>query len=103
MLKYKCLLCEIEWGDPRATESDISHGYCPTCIQERYTSRIHKSQREAGYSDCFNRGRNNCPEGRCSFRSACQDDLIRSWKRAIIHRTGVAEPEGLFCDVVTAL
>ena len=37
MLKYKCLLCEIEWGDPRATESDISHGYCPTCIQERYT------------------------------------------------------------------
>ena len=101
MLKYKCLLCEIEWGDPRATEFDISHGYCPTCIQKRYTNRIHKAQREAGTSECFNRGYNNCPEERCCFRSACQDDLIRNWRRAIIHGTGVAEPEGLFSDVVT--
>ena len=102
MLKYKCLLCGIEWGDPRATEFDISHGYCPKCIQKRYTSRIHRAQRESGYSDCFNRGLNNCPEERCSFRSACQDDLITSWKKAIIHRTWVAEPEGLFCEIVTA-
>ena len=34
MLKYKCLMCGIEWGDPHATESDISHGYCPSCIQK---------------------------------------------------------------------
>ena len=49
MLKYKCLLCGIEWGDPGATELDISHGYCPACIRKQYTSRIHRAQIEAGY------------------------------------------------------
>ena len=56
MLKYKCLLCGIEWGDSQATEADISHGYCPACIRTRYTQRIHDAQLRAGYSDCFNRG-----------------------------------------------
>jgi len=100
MLKYKCLLCGIEWGDPQATESDISHGYCPTCIRSRYTQRIHQAQRRAGYSDCFNRGYNNCSEERCCFRAACQDDLIGSWKRAIIRRTEAADSEGLARDLV---
>ena len=35
MLKYKCLLCGIEWGDPGATELDISHGCCPACIRNQ--------------------------------------------------------------------
>ena len=50
MLKYKCLLCGIEWGDPGATELDISHGCCPACIRNQYTSRIHRAQLQAGYS-----------------------------------------------------
>ena len=70
MLKYKCLLCGIEWGDPRASESDISHGYCPTCIRKQYTSRIHRAQREAGSSDCFNRGHNDSAEHACCFRNS---------------------------------
>ncbi len=102
MLKYKCLLCGIEWGDPRASESDISHGYCPTCIRKQYTSRIHRAQREAGYSDCFNRGHNDCAEHACCFRTACQEDLVKSWKRAIIQGDAGVEPEGLICDAATA-
>jgi hypothetical protein len=100
MLKYKCLLCGIEWGDSQATESDISHGYCPTCIRNRYTQRIHQAQRRAGFSDCFNRGYNNCSEERCCFRAACQDDLIGTWKRAVIRRTDVTDSEGLTGDLV---
>lgn len=84
MLKYKCLLCGIEWGDPHAADSEISHGYCPTCIRKRYTERIHKSQIQAGYSDCFNRGYNDCSEKGCRFRAACQDDSVRTWRKAII-------------------
>ena len=99
MLKYKCLLCGIEWGDPHATEGEISHGYCPTCIRKHYTHRIHQAQRRAGYSDCFNRGHNDCDEEHCCFRAACQDDLIGSWKRAIIRGTVVSDPEELICDV----
>jgi hypothetical protein len=94
MLKYQCLLCGVEWGDPRASESDISHGYCPSCIRKRYTSRIHKSQRDQGYSDCFNRGYNDCAEESCSFRAACQDASINNWKRAIIIRKKAADTEG---------
>ncbi len=87
MLKYKCLLCGIEWGAAQATESDISHGYCPKCIRKHYTHRIQQSQLRAGYSDCFNRGYNDCCEEACCFRAACQDDLISSWKRAVIQST----------------
>ncbi|MGB6066314.1 MAG: hypothetical protein WBG50_16045 [Desulfomonilaceae bacterium] len=102
MLKYKCLLCGIEWGDPRASETDISHGYCPTCIRKQYTSRIHRAQRAAGYSDCFNRGHNDCAEHGCCFRAACQEDLVKSWKRAIIQAGAAAEPEELICNAATA-
>ncbi len=84
MLKYKCLLCGIEWGAPHATESDISHGYCPACIREHYTKRIHQAQLRAGYSDCFNRGYNDCGEESCCFRAACQDDLIVSWRKRVL-------------------
>jgi hypothetical protein len=94
MLKFKCLVCGIEWGNPEATEADISHGYCPTCIRIRYTGRIHESQLKAGYSDCFNRGYNECTEERCCFRTACQDDLIVSWKKAIISSPEIVESEG---------
>jgi hypothetical protein len=84
MLKYKCLLCGIEWGDPHATDSDISHGYCPKCIRRLYTDRIHQQQIQAGYSDCFNRGYNDCSEELCRFRAACQEDSVRSWRAAVI-------------------
>ena len=84
MLKYKCLLCGIEWGDPQAAASDVSHGYCPACIRERYTDKIHQAQRGAGYSDCFNRGHNDCSEQTCCFRPACQDDLVARWKRRLL-------------------
>ncbi len=33
MIKFKCLLCGVEWCDPQATDLDIYHGYCPRCIQ----------------------------------------------------------------------
>ena len=94
MVKFKCLLCGIEWGNPQATDSDISHGYCPTCIRRRYTERIHEAQLKAGYSDCFNRGHNHCTEECCRFRAACQDDLIGSWKKAIITSPEITESEG---------
>ncbi len=94
MLKFRCLLCGVEWGNPKATESDISHGYCPTCIRKRYTHRIHESQLRMGYSDCFNRGYNDCGEDNCCFRAACQDHLIQNWKEAIIRRSEVADSEG---------
>jgi len=84
MLKYKCILCGIEWGDPQATESDISHGYCPTCIRKRYTQRIHRAQIRAGYSDCFNRGHNDCSEEQCCFRTACLDESVKTWRKAVI-------------------
>jgi hypothetical protein len=84
MLKFRCLLCGIEWGDPQATECDISHGYCPSCIRKRYTERIHRSQLKAGYSACFNRGFNDCSEEGCCFRSACQDDSVSRWLMTVI-------------------
>ncbi len=84
MLKYKCMICEVEWGDPRATEHDISHGYCPVCIRKRYTEKIHRSQLKHGYSDCFNRGHNDCTEAGCCFRTACQDDSMASWKKRLL-------------------
>jgi hypothetical protein len=102
MLKYKCLLCGIEWGDPGATELDISHGCCPACIRNQYTSRIHRAQLEAGFSDCFNRGYNDCAEDGCCFRAACQDELIKGWKRAVIQGVPAAESEGLICEVASA-
>ncbi len=84
MLKYKCLICGIEWGDRRATDADISHGYCPKCIRGRYTDRIHKAQLKEGYSDCFNRGHNDCSEAFCCFRAACQDASLTKWKKEVI-------------------
>lgn len=87
MLKYKCLLCGIEWGDPEATDADISHGYCPACIRTRYTERIHEAQVREGYSDCFNRGYNNCSEVGCCYRPACQDDSVASWRERLLDET----------------
>ncbi len=84
MLKYKCLLCGIEWGDPEATDADISHGYCPDCIRRKYTERIHQAQVKEGYSDCFNRGYNDCSEVSCCFRPACQEDSIASWRERLL-------------------
>jgi radical SAM superfamily enzyme len=84
MLKYKCLLCGIEWGDSQASESEISHGYCPDCIRERYTEKIHEAQLRAGYSDCFNRGYNDCSELGCCFRSACQDYSVVKWRKRLL-------------------
>lgn len=84
MLKYKCLLCGIEWGDSQATDADISHGYCPACIRKRYSERIHQAQLRAGYSDCFNRGYNDCSEVGCSFWAACQDDSVASWREKLL-------------------
>jgi hypothetical protein len=92
-LKYKCLMCGIEWGDPQASESDISHGFCPTCIRKRYTDRIHRSQIQAGYSDCFNRGYDDCSEQSCCFRTACLEQSVRSWREAIIRTIAVPEME----------
>jgi hypothetical protein len=91
MLKYKCLLCGIEWGNPQASESDISHGCCPKCIRGRYTDRIHRSQRQQGYSDCFNRGYNDCTEDRCRFRAACQDASVRRWTEEVIETPKILE------------
>lgn len=93
MLKYKCLMCGVEWGDPQAGESDISHGFCPTCIRKQYTTRIHQAQLQAGYSDCFNRGYNNCSEQACCFRTACQEELLRTWRAAIIRTMAIPEME----------
>jgi hypothetical protein len=93
MLKYKCLLCGIEWGDPQATGFDVSHGYCPACIRNRYTERIRQAQLRAGYSDCFNRGHNDCSETSCCFRAACQDELVASWKERLLAPVGAAEME----------
>jgi hypothetical protein len=84
MLKYKCLLCGIEWGDPEATEADISHGYCPDCIRTRYTERIHQAQVKEGYSDCFNRGYSDCSEVSCCFRAACLEDSVASWRERLL-------------------
>ncbi len=84
MLKYRCLICGIEWGDSQATESEVSHGYCPACIRSRYTERIHQSQLREGYSACFNRGHNDCSEPSCCFRTACQEDSITRWRKAIL-------------------
>jgi hypothetical protein len=96
MIKYKCLFCGIEWGDPEATEAEISHGYCPSCIRTRYTGRIHQAQRRAGYSDCFNRGYNDCSELNCCFRTACQDDSIVDWKKKLLESVDIrnADPCG---------
>jgi hypothetical protein len=91
MLKHKCLLCGIEWGDPQATESDISHGYCPKCIRKKYADRIHRSQLQQGYSDCFDRGYNDCTEDRCWFRAACQDASVKRWKDDVIGAPKVLE------------
>jgi hypothetical protein len=84
MLKYKCLICGIEWGDSGATESDISHGYCPLCIRTRFTERINQSLLRAGHSDCFNSGYNDCAEKSCCFRTACQEDSIAGWRKALL-------------------
>jgi len=95
MLKYKCLLCGIEWGDSEANESEISHGYCPACIRKRYTERIHSAQRRAGYSDCFNKGYDDCTEERCCFRTACQEESVKSWIKDVIEDDKSAEAEGV--------
>ncbi len=84
MLKYQCLLCGREWGDRQATDADISHGYCPACIRKRYTQRIHQAQRKAGYSDCFNRGHDDCSEASCCFRTACQGDSVAQWEKRLL-------------------
>ncbi len=84
MLKYKCLMCGIEWGNPQATDADISHGYCPACIRKRYTERIHQAQQKAGYSDCFNRGHNDCSELSCCFRTACQEESVARWREKLL-------------------
>lgn len=99
MLKYKCLLCGIEWGDPEATSFDVSHGYCPACIRERYTERIHQAQLRAGCSDCFNRGHNDCPEASCCFRTACQDELVARWKRRLLVPVDAVEMEASASEV----
>jgi hypothetical protein len=93
MLKYQCLICGIEWGDPRATELDVSHGYCPACIRTRFTDRIHRAQLKEGYSDCFNRGYNDCSEEECCFRTACQELFVSNWKRRVIAGVSIAESE----------
>ena len=84
MLKYKCLTCGLEWGDPKAPETQISHGYCRLCVRHLYTDKIRRSQLKSGYSDCFNRGYNDCSEGTCWFRAACQDRLVQDWQEEII-------------------
>jgi hypothetical protein len=84
MIKYKCLLCGIEWGDSHATDADISHGYCPACIRTRYTDRIRASQLRAGYSDCFNRGYLDCSEENCRFRGACHNDSVACWEKRLL-------------------
>lgn len=88
MLKYKCLLCGIEWGDPEASDLDISHGYCPLCVRQCYTEKIRRAQLKSGYSDCFNRGHNNCSEEHCWFRLACLDHLVDDWKDKIVGNNG---------------
>lgn len=86
MLKYKCLLCGIEWGDPEASDLEISHGYCPICVRKCYTEKIRGAQLKSGYSDCFNRGHNNCSEEHCWFRAACIDELVERWKDKIVEK-----------------
>jgi hypothetical protein len=56
MLKYKRLICEIQWRDPQAIESGISHGCRPACIGQRDAERSHRSQLREGYSVCFSIG-----------------------------------------------
>jgi hypothetical protein len=84
MLKYQCILCGIEWGSPEAGDADISHGCCPLCLRQLYTERIRSGQLRSGYSDCFNRGFNDCNEIECWFRQACQDHFVEDWKKSII-------------------
>jgi hypothetical protein len=90
MLKYKCLMCGIEWGDPEATEGEVSHGYCPRCIRASYQDKIHTAQLRSGYSDCFNRGYSDCSENSCCFRFACQEESIAYWEQAVIAPLGMA-------------
>jgi hypothetical protein len=82
--KHQCLICKIEWGDSDASDEDISHGYCPLCIRRYYTDRIRQAQRNAGFSDCFNRGFSDCSEFACWFWSACQDRRVAMWDAQVI-------------------
>jgi len=91
MLKYKCLLCGIEWGDPQATEAEISHGYCPLCIRKGFTERIQRAQVRAGHCECFNNGYNDCSEAECCFRPACQDDSVVNWTKRVLGSVDVQE------------
>ena len=93
MIKYKCLVCGIQWGDPQATEAEVSHGYCPLCIRKRFTERIRQAQVRTGHSDCFNRSYNDCSEVKCSFWTACQDDSVVSWKKRLLGLDDVQEME----------
>ncbi|MFH0824850.1 MAG: hypothetical protein V2B18_19020, partial [Pseudomonadota bacterium] len=85
MIKLKCLNCGVEWGDPEASDMDISHGYCPQCLRGYYTERIRRAQLRSGYSDCFNRRYNDCTELFCRFRCACQDYLVEEWEKGVIN------------------
>jgi hypothetical protein len=83
-LKYQCLSCGNQWGNPLANDDNISHGFCQQCVQDRQKEKIRKRQRESGFSDCYARNYSDCTEFICEFRSTCMDSIIKEWEKGLI-------------------
>jgi len=72
------------WGDPNVDYEHISHGFCPICIKKK-EDLIRRRQRREGFSDCFNRGYENCNEEECAFRFSCLGQAIDKWKETVLY------------------
>ncbi|MDD3471629.1 MAG: hypothetical protein PHS86_02500 [Syntrophaceae bacterium] len=91
---YSCIECKRIWVTAEESDQidfsalnldnclDISHGICPECFQ-RHEDKVHRHQKNNGYSECYNR-HENCPNDNCLFRRACGASAIDSWKSSIV-------------------
>lgn len=73
-MKFKCIHCDVEWGDGDPVKEGFSHGLCKRCLKLGLTETYRKRQKNEGYYDCFARSDGFCDQLNCSYRKICLEE-----------------------------
>jgi hypothetical protein len=68
---YKCIKCDVEWGEGEPEKEGYSHGVCCKCLREKLIPIYRRRQCAEGNPDCFGKSVGYCDQSCCCYRYVC--------------------------------
>jgi len=71
VMKFRCVKCQVAWGEGNPETEGYSHGLCLPCLRETLMPTVHRKQVREGNFDCFGSASVFCDQLICKYRGVC--------------------------------